>query len=124
MDGIRAAFMGKWGQVPVLETYKQMAIRQQKAKNFEQALWWAERGIAIYGTDCARPEAVEDLQQRADYFKGRLNPQPRPPRPSAARPEQSEVEVLICGACGREFQRTRGRGRKPLHCPECRNQTA
>jgi hypothetical protein len=28
MDGIRAAFVAKWGQVPVLETYKQMAIRQ------------------------------------------------------------------------------------------------
>jgi tetratricopeptide (TPR) repeat protein len=124
MESIRAAFMAKWGQMPVLETYRQMAIRQQKAKNFEQALWWAERGIAIYGADCARPEAVEDLQKRADYFRGKLNPQPRPPRPRAVRSEQSEIEVLICGACGREFQRTRVRGRKPLHCPECRNQTA
>jgi hypothetical protein len=44
MESIRAAFMAKWGQVPVLETYKQMAIRQWKAKNFKQALWWAERG--------------------------------------------------------------------------------
>jgi hypothetical protein len=47
MDSTRAAFMAKWGQVPVLELYRQMAIRQQRAKNFEQALWWAERGIAI-----------------------------------------------------------------------------
>jgi hypothetical protein len=124
MESIRAAFMAKWGQMPVLETYRQMAIRQQKAKNFEQALWWAERGIAIYGADCARPEAVEDLQKRADYFRGKLNPQPRPPRPRAVRSEQSEIEVLICDACGRQFQRTRVRGRKPLHCPECRNQTA
>ena len=54
MDSIRVAFMAKWGQVPVLELYRQMAIRQQKAKDFEQALWWAERGLAIYGTDCAR----------------------------------------------------------------------
>ena len=70
MDSIRAAFMAKWGRVPVLETYRQMAIRQQKARDFEQALWWAERGIAIYGTDCARPEAVEDLQKRAaTYFE-------------------------------------------------------
>lgn len=53
VSSIRAAFMAKWGQVPVLETYRQMAIRQQKAKNFEQALWWAERGIALYGTDYA-----------------------------------------------------------------------
>jgi hypothetical protein len=65
MDSIRTAFMAKWGKVPVLETYRQMAIRQQKAKNFEQALWWAERGIAIYGSDCARLEAVEDLKKQA-----------------------------------------------------------
>jgi hypothetical protein len=123
MDGIRAAFMAKWGQVPVLELYRQMAIRQQKAKNFEQALWWAERGIAIYGTDCARPEAVQDLQKRADSFRGKLNPQPRPSRPQPVRSEQSEIELLVCGACGREFQRIRVRGRKPLNCPECRDQT-
>lgn len=101
-----------------------MAIRQQKARNFEQALWWAERGIAIYGTDGARPEAVEDLQKRAASYRAKLNPQPRPPGPRAVRPSQSEVEVLTCGNCGREFQRTRLRGRKPLHCPECRDQTA
>jgi len=124
MDGIRVAFMAKWGQVPVLELYRQMAIRQQKGKDFEQALWWAERGIAIYGTDCARPEAVDDLHKRAESYRAKLNPQPRPPRPSAVRPEQSEVEVLTCHNCGREFQRVRLRGRKPLHCPECRGQTA
>jgi tetratricopeptide (TPR) repeat protein len=124
MDGIRAAFMAKWGQVPVLETYRQMAIRQQKAKNFEQALWWTERGIAIYGTDCARADAIEDLQKRAGSYRAKLNPQPRPSRPRAVRPNQPEVEVLTCGTCGREFQRTRMPGRKPLHCPECRDQTA
>jgi len=37
MDSIRRALVSKWGQVPVLETYRQMAIRQQKARNFEQA---------------------------------------------------------------------------------------
>jgi hypothetical protein len=123
MDSIRAAFMAKWGRVPVLEIYRQMAIRQQKAKNFAQALWWAERGIAIYGTDCARLEAVEDLEKRAESFRSKLNPQSGPSRSKAVRPEQSEIEVLICGACGGEFQRTRVRGRKPLHCPTCRGQT-
>jgi hypothetical protein len=124
MDSIRAAFMAKWGHVPVLETYRQMAIRQQKARNFEQALWWAERGIAIYGADCARLDAVEDLQKRAESYRAKLNPQPRPSRPRAVRPKQPEIEVLICGACGREFQRTRMPGRKPIDCPECRDQTA
>jgi hypothetical protein len=120
MDSIRAAFVAKWGQVPVLETYKQMAIRQQKAKNFEQALWWAERGIAIYGADCARPEALEDLQKRAKGYRAKLYPQPRPSRPRVAQPREPEVEVLTCAYCGREFQRTRVPGRKPHHCPACR----
>jgi hypothetical protein len=124
MDSIRVAFMAKWGRVPVLELYRQMAIRQQKAKNVEQALWWVERGTAIYGTDCARAEAVADLQKRAVSFRAKLNPPFRPPRPSAARVNLPEVEVLTCSTCGREFQRTRLRGRKPLHCPECRDQTA
>jgi hypothetical protein len=124
MDSIRVAFLAKWGQVPVLELYRQMAIRQQKAKNFDQALWWAERGLAIYGTDCARTEAVADLQKRAASYQAKLTPQPRPPRSRAGRANQPEVEVLTCSTCGREFQRTRLRGRKPLHCRECRDQTA
>ena len=124
MDSIRVAFMAKWGQVPVLELYRQMAIRQQKAKEFAQALWWAERGIAIYGTDCGRPDAVEDLQKRADSFREKLNPPPRPSRPRPVRSGQAEIEVLVCGACGTQFQRTRVRGRKPTVCPECRNSTA
>lgn len=78
MAGIREAFMTKWEQVPVLETYRQMAIRQQKAKDYEQALWWAERGIAIYGDDAARPEAVADLQKRAETYRAKLQPKPRP----------------------------------------------
>jgi hypothetical protein len=105
---------------PWLETYEQMAIRQQKAKNFEQALWWAERGITLYGADCARPEAVEDLQKRAAAYRAKLSPQPRPSRPRVAPPKQPAIEVLTCATCGREFERTRSPGRKPLHCPECR----
>ena len=76
MDGIREAFLAKWGKVPLLETYRQMAIREQKAKHYEQALWWAERGITIYSDDCARPEAVEDLRQRAATYKAKLAAKP------------------------------------------------
>jgi hypothetical protein len=72
MDGIRQACLDKWGTVPLLETYRQMAIRQQKAGNYGQALWWAERGIALYGRDCARPEAVEDLRGRAAKYRAKL----------------------------------------------------
>ncbi len=65
MDSLRPVFIAKWGKIPLLETYRQMTIRQQKAGNYPQALWWAERGIVIYGNDSARTEFVEDLQHRA-----------------------------------------------------------
>ncbi|MBO0816450.1 MAG: hypothetical protein J2P30_15075, partial [Actinobacteria bacterium] len=76
LDGIRRACLAKWGKVPLLETYRQMAIRQQKAHNYSEALWWAERGIALYGNDCARPEAVEDLRGRAARCQARLADRP------------------------------------------------
>lgn len=64
VDAIRQALLAKFGSVPVLEMYKQMVIRQQKAKNFAEAVRWAERGLMVYGDDCARPEVVDDLKQR------------------------------------------------------------
>jgi hypothetical protein len=73
MDAIRLACIAKWGKVPALETYRQMAIRQQKAHDYQQALWWAERGLALYGNDCTRPEAAEDLRGRAANYRARLH---------------------------------------------------
>ena len=64
MDGIKATCMAKWGKVPLIETYRQMAIRQQKAHDYAAALWWAERGLAVYAADAARPEAVEGSRRR------------------------------------------------------------
>jgi HIRAN domain len=64
MDTIRVAFIAKWGKVPLLETYRQMAIRKQKQKDWQACLWWSERGLALYGNDPAREEAVEDLLKR------------------------------------------------------------
>ena len=94
MDGIRQACLDKWGKVPLLETYRQMAIRQQKADNYSQALWWAERGIALYGHDCARPEAVEDLRSRAAKYQAKLADQGRPEfaqaRPTARSVSRAE----------------------------------
>jgi hypothetical protein len=74
MDRIRQACIEKWGKVPHLDTYRQMAIRQQKAHDYRQALWWAERGLSLYGSDCGRPEAVEDLRQRAATYRRKLDP--------------------------------------------------
>jgi hypothetical protein len=72
MDSIRSACMAHWGKVPVLDTFRQMAIRHQKQHKYRQALWWAERGIALYGNDAARPEAVDDLRKRAVDYRAKM----------------------------------------------------
>ena len=72
MDGIRQACVSKWGDIPVLATYRQMAIREQKAKNFQEALWWAERGIALYGDKARYPDHVDDLRHRVDMYRSKI----------------------------------------------------
>lgn len=119
MDSIRSAFLAKWGRIPWLETYKQMCIRLAKADRPGDALWWADRGIAIYGDNAARPEALEDLRTRAATYRAKLaRPTPRPLTPIVSPEPKSET--LHCVNCGRTFQRPRARGRKPTTCVECR----
>jgi hypothetical protein len=72
MDGIRAALLAKFGKVPVLETYRQMTIRQQNIKDWSRAVWWAERGLALYGDQAARPESVDDLRKRLAAYQAKL----------------------------------------------------
>ena len=72
MEGIRAAFLAKFGKIPVLETYRQMAIRQQKVKDWQQAIWWVERGLALYGEHAARPESVDDLRKRLTAYQAKM----------------------------------------------------
>lgn len=61
-------------RLPMLDLYRQMAIRQQKLHDYAQALWWAERGLAVYANDAARPEAVSDLRHRAARYQEKLGP--------------------------------------------------
>lgn len=61
---IRAALFEKFAKVPVLDTYRQAAIRAQKARSWDAVERWAQRGIDVYGTHAARPEAVDDLRKR------------------------------------------------------------
>jgi hypothetical protein len=49
-----------------------VCIRLAKAQEFEQALWWAERGLAVYGENAGRPDAVEDLRKRAETYRAKL----------------------------------------------------
>jgi len=142
METICAAFMTKWGKVPLLETYRQMAIRQQKRKDWEACRWWAERGLELYGSNAARAGAVEDLLKRRNRALAKLEAQHKEPRrkapagtidatiaersdaqpatPAAAVATNSQIEILLCTRRGGSFERVRVRGRKPLLCPACR----
>jgi hypothetical protein len=73
MDRIVPALVEKFGVVPLLATYRQAAIRHQKAKAIEQALWWAERGIALYQDNAAKSEMLLDLHKRAGTYRARLD---------------------------------------------------
>lgn len=140
METICGAFHAKWGKVPFLETYRQMAIRQQKQKDWQACVWWAERGLALYGSSAAREDAVEDLLKRRNRALAKLEvptkpvrrsssggtisapmAEPSDGRPSAGATVSGEVEILVCARCGASFERMRVRGRKPLLCTECRS---
>lgn len=130
MDAIRPALLEKFGKIPVLETYRQAAIRCQKSRDWTAMRKWAERGLSIYGEGAARPEAVEDLDKRFAYATAKLEAankanSARPAKvpgpavaPAASAPP---LEILVCTNCGRTFERARTRGRKPHTCPTCRD---
>jgi hypothetical protein len=139
MEVICQAFMAKWGKIPLLDMYRQMAIRQQKKKDWQACKWWVERGLALYGQRAAREEAVEDLIKRrnraiaklqtatATSREARTEDSPRTvvaPIPSGGIPgsasSDAELDVLVCQECGCRFERMRVRGRKPALCPSCR----
>ncbi len=83
--------------------------RHQKAGRWADALWWAERGLSLYGESAARAEAVTDLRDRADGFRRKLEPTAAPPaRRSAAHAVWSSTEDLPCAVCGSVL---RGRAR-------------
>jgi hypothetical protein len=72
MTAIRPALFEKFGRMPVLDTYRQAAIRAQKARDWHAAHRWAQRGLELYGEDAARPEAVDDLRKRVAYAEAKL----------------------------------------------------
>lgn len=72
MDSIVPELKRKFGMIPLLETYRQCAIRHQKAKDFVEGAWWAERGLALYGDSAGKPEWPADLRSRLDKFRKKL----------------------------------------------------
>jgi hypothetical protein len=123
MDAIRPALREKFGAIPLLETYKQQAIRQQKAKNPTEGLKWARRGLELYGTEAFNQDWVDDLRKRVSHFEVKIeaaaSPSGAPKTPRRQRPRT--VEFLTCGRCGRTWERVRTPGRKPVLCPSCQS---
>lgn len=79
MDQIKPALYAKFGTVPQLTTYKQQCVRQQKAKDFQRGLWWAQRGLTLYGSDAHSQDWTDDLRKRAATFQTKLTPtRPKP----------------------------------------------
>jgi hypothetical protein len=128
MTTIRPALLDKFGVIPVIDTYRQAAIRCQKAKNWQGLQDWAQRGIGVYSEQAARTEAVEDLHKRLSYATAKIQAAERPKARKAraatvriASAPAGAVEVLTCVSCGATFERIRTRGRKPHTCPTCRD---
>lgn len=72
MVPIREALLSQWSRIPPLATYRQMAIRQQKLKDWNTCLWWVDRGLEIYDGHAASESAVEDLQKRRNRALAKL----------------------------------------------------
>jgi hypothetical protein len=122
MEGIRVALFEKFGRLPILDTYRQAAVRCQHARDWVTVRRWAERGLTIYGDDAAKPEAVEDLRKRLAHAVVKIEAanRPKPPRRSGAVATGVPVmETLVCAVCGTSFERVRTQGRKPRACPSC-----
>jgi len=127
MPTIRVALVAKWDKVPRLALYRQMAIRHSKQKNWSTALWWSERGLAMYGSDAANESVVDDLRKRSQQSRAKLEPPTAKPRTRVANVAETarrEVEHLLCQSCGTTFERIVVKGRKPHFCPDCREADA
>ena len=123
MDEIRSALFEKFGRLPLLDTYRQAAVRCQKAGDWAAVRQWAEPGLSVYGEDAAKPETVEDLRKRLAHATAKIEAasRPKPPRRSrAVVTTATVVETLVCVVRGATFERVRTQGRKPHACPACR----
>jgi len=64
MADIRPALIAFFGRIPLLPTYRQMAIARGKAGDRAGAADWCKRGLDTYGDDALEIAPLEDLQKR------------------------------------------------------------
>jgi hypothetical protein len=64
MAVIRPALIAFFGRIPLLPTYRQMAIARGKAGDRTAAADWCQRGLDVYGDDALEIGSLEDLRKR------------------------------------------------------------
>lgn len=123
-ESIRQALVEKFGALPLLETYRQASIRHAKGgADLDRALWWAQRGLAVYGDDAHREAWPLDLMKRSASIQARIDKRDAPRKSRQAITPAGPLELiekLVCQSCGNTFTRARTRGRKPHACLDCR----
>jgi hypothetical protein len=96
----------------------------KRSKDWQQAIWWVERGLTLYGKHAARAESVDDLRKRLGAYRAKMSAPTKPSRKAQSKPQAAPadqtIEVLVCETCGASFDRVVIRGRKPKNCPACR----
>jgi hypothetical protein len=79
-----------------------MAIRRQKKRDWQACKWWAERGLALYGQQAAREEAVEDLIKRRNRAIAKLEaasmPEKKSGRSAPIPPSCPQPHPEVCRA--------------------------
>jgi hypothetical protein len=75
MSEFGPALLREFGTLPLLKHYKQMAIAKDKAKDYEAALGWCRRGLAVYESAPHDPSHVEDLRKRVARLESKLTKQ-------------------------------------------------
>ena len=73
MASIRPALIAEFGGVPVIEFYRQAAIRCQKARRWGEAIEWCRRGLDQYGADGLVDETPSDLRQRMEKYRRKID---------------------------------------------------
>lgn len=102
MDKICPALLTKFGRLPILDLYKQSAIRHQKAKDFTSALWWARRGIEIYGQDAGVAGVVDDLRKRCDVAQAKIDVANKPKKTTKPKVTSISLENAADGQMERQ----------------------
>jgi len=73
MSTIRPSLVGLFGRIPLLPTYRQMAIACSKSGDYDAAAQWCTWGLEIYGDEALEIAPVEDLETRLNRLTRKIS---------------------------------------------------